>query len=86
MNKHKILLIIIVMILITIIVFSVIRKKTTLLVSPVFKQDIAKQSSPTPSISSYNPPPEVKYDSSTDLVQELEAVNPEVEASDFESL
>lgn len=40
--------------------------------------------SPEPETPSYNPPPEIKFDSSTDLKKELENINPQVLDSDFE--
>lgn len=36
-----------------------------------------------PTTSSYNPPKEIKFDSSTDLKEELEKINPEVVEEDF---
>lgn len=41
--------------------------------------------SPSPS-AAYNPPKEIKYDSSTDLKQELKNIDPKVLDSDFEDL
>lgn len=41
------------------------------------------QSTPLPSASSYNPPKEIKYDSSTDLKKELDSINPKVLDEDF---
>lgn len=48
------------------------------------KAAIVEQPLPTSSVLLYNPPKEIKYDSSTDLKQELENINPQVSDSDFE--
>lgn len=53
------------------------------LISPGTGKPTASQASFSPAASSYNPPKEIKYDSSTDLKQELESVDPEVLDSDF---
>lgn len=84
MNSKKILLIISLTLLTTIVVLFVITKKTSELVNP----NLSKQSSPVPpsSTESFNPPKEIKYDSSTDLKQELKNIDPKVLDSDFEDL
>lgn len=78
MGKNKILTIVIVLFLIATgwMVVQMMGSKDVL-VSPV------NRPTPQPSSSSYNPPKEIKYDSSTDLKQELESVNPQVNDSDF---
>lgn len=76
-------MIIFLIVLVLIVLFFVRGSKDTTLVNPSVQQEAVKQSSPQPSVSSYNPPQEVKYDSSTDLKEELETVNPEVLDSDF---
>ncbi len=76
-------MIVILTILATIIVFFVIGRRDVSLISPVVKQDKTQLSSPIPS-TSYNPPKEVKYGSSTDLQKELETVSPQILDSDFE--
>ncbi len=86
MSSKKILLIISLTVLTTIVVFFVIGKKSLPLISPVFKQNLNKQSTSAPSTSSYNPPKEIKYDSSTDLIKELETVDPQVLDEDFQEL
>ncbi len=55
---------------------SFFRNKTGPLISP-------SVTTPLPS-SEINQPKEIKYDSSTDLKQELETINPQVLDSDFE--
>lgn len=47
------------------------------------KKPVSPVASPAP--SSYNPPKEIKYDSSTDLKKELDIVNPQVLESDFDT-
>lgn len=63
--------------------YSIKTSKT--LVSPETEQAVNEQT-PQPSTFSYNPPKEVKYDSSTNLKQVLETVNPQVLDSDFANL
>lgn len=91
MNSIKIILIILSIIFIAIAGYFFINKKTLPPVSPLLQQEtINKPSSPAPAslppTPSYNPPKEVKYDSSTDLNQELESINPQVLDKDFEGL
>ena len=44
------------------------------------------QSSPIPEVPAYNPPKEFKYDSSTDLDEVLESINPQVLNNDFDDI
>lgn len=87
MSKGKIFLIILLTILGVIVVFFVIRRNDSL-ISPIPKQiglqAGVQQSSPAPLTPSYNPPKEIKYDSSTDLQKELDSIEPQVLDSDFE--
>lgn len=86
MNSKKIFLTI--LIIAAAVVFFVIKQDTLPLASPVSNsnQGVAGQNSPAPSISSYNPPAEVKYDSSTDLQKELDSIDPQVFDEDFSGL
>lgn len=89
MNNKTILLILLLSILPTIVVFFVISKKDLPLVGPVLKQNISQEQNikkgfaPTPEAPVYNPPQEIKYDSSTDLKKELDQISPQVLDSDF---
>lgn len=55
------------------------------LANPGTKQ-VENQSVVKPLTSAYNPPKEIKYDSSTDLKKELDSVNPQILDSDFGGL
>lgn len=87
MNKGKIFLIILLILLGATGVFLVIGKKDLVLVSPmiypIFKQNSDTSSSPMPSAPVSNTPKVIKYDSSTNLEQELETINPQVLDEDF---
>lgn len=69
------------------VVFLVIGKKDLALVSPminpIFKQNSGTSSSPMPSTPVSNTPKVIKYDSTTNLEQELESVDPKVLDEDF---
>lgn len=86
MKSNKTLLFIVLTILATIVVFFVIGRNDSL-VSPIPKQNGvfagAQQSLSMPA-QSPNTPKVIKYDSTTNLEQELETVNPQVGDSDFE--
>lgn len=87
--KRKITIIVIIIIGIVIAYFFISNNSKTALVSPSVTErgstsDLQKNEEPeTPA---YNPPKEVKYDSSTNLKQELETVNPQIQDNDFEKL
>ncbi|MBI2019423.1 hypothetical protein HYS95_02000 [Candidatus Daviesbacteria bacterium] len=83
MNNKKFLIISLI-ILAAVILFFVTGRKNTQLVNPSLQQETVKQSSSEPSVPLYNPPQEIKYDSSTDLKKELDTVNPQILDSDFE--
>ena len=70
------MILLLVVVLFTIVKYAVNGNRT--LISPV------PLSIPIPQTPSYNPPVEIKYDSSTDLKKELENINPQVSDSDFE--
>lgn len=72
MNSRKIGLIL--LILLAAVIFLVSSKK-----APVSEPTL-----PLPSVSSYNPPKQIQYDSSTDLKKELDSVNPQVSDVDFQ--
>lgn len=83
--KRKYLFSLIIIIIITVIVFILILLRgEDKLADPGVSQESTPVASPSPETPSYNPPPEVKFDSSTDLKAELEKVNPQVLDSDFE--
>lgn len=79
MSKQKLTIVIILFLVVVFFIFekSTVNKNISLTNSGL------STSSPVAS-SSYNPPKEVKYDSSTDLKKELDSVNPQVLDSDFE--
>lgn len=86
MKSNKTLLIIMLTILATAVLFFVIRGDDSL-VSPISKQvgvSAGAQQSLSMPAQSPNIPKVIKYDSTTNLEQELETVNPQVSDSDFE--
>ncbi|MBI4035821.1 hypothetical protein HY383_02645 [Candidatus Daviesbacteria bacterium] len=84
MSSKKIFLVL--LIIGVVIIFFLFNQKVSSLTSPASKQNQANQVTPTPSTSSYNPPAQVQYDSSTDLQKELESINPQVLDEDFSGL
>lgn len=87
MSRNKILLITLLTVLTTIVGFFVTSRGSISLISPAPKQDKTQpssfNSSSIPSTPSYNPPKVIKYDSSTDLKQELDSIDPKVLDEDF---
>lgn len=87
MNKNRIpIIFIIVIIFIAVVLFLTQGEKTKTLVNPGGLLT-GKTESPTPvptPVPTPNAPKTFKFDSSTDLKQELEKVNPQVLDSDFE--
>ena len=87
MSKNRIFAVIVVLLfltaLFTIVKYAINGNRT--MVNPGASQAVNEQTSES-SIPSYNPPREIKYDSSTDLKQELETVDPKVLDSDFQNL
>lgn len=79
MRKNKIISIILLIALVIVTVFFIVNRRNGSLVSPKLVQP-----SSTPAASLYNPPQEIRYDSSTDLEKELGSINPELLDSDFE--
>lgn len=85
-NTNKILIMVILTILALVVVVFVISRGSPSLVSPASREDKTQpsfHSLPQPAASSYNPPKEIKYDSSTDLQKELDSIKPQVLDSDF---
>lgn len=83
MNKSKLITVsLFFLLLIVLFVIKYMISGDKLLVSPGVTQ-VNNQPTGQPAISSYNPPQAIKYDSSTDLKEELESINPKVEESDF---
>lgn len=77
MSKQKLTIVIILFLVVVVFIFvKSTANKNKSLTNPGL-------SMPLPAASSYNPPKEIKYDSSTDLKKELETVNPQVLDSDF---
>ncbi|MBI2086365.1 hypothetical protein HYT74_03425 [Candidatus Daviesbacteria bacterium] len=78
MSKQKLAIVIILFLVVVVFIFvkSTANKNRSLTNPGLF--------TPLPSASSYNPPKEIKYDSSTDLKKELDSINPQVLDSDFE--
>lgn len=85
MKNNFVITIILILVLTGAVIFLLPKNNNGNLVNPMgnFMQ---KQPSLTPQVSNYNPPKEVKYDSSTDLKAELDNVNPKVLNSDFDPL
>lgn len=69
--------------LFTIVKYAINGNRTV--VSPEAKQAVNEQTS-KPSTPLFNPPQEIKYDSSTDLKKELDSVDPKVLDEDFQEL
>ncbi|MDO8576861.1 MAG: hypothetical protein Q7R82_00810 [Candidatus Daviesbacteria bacterium] len=89
MNRKKIVMIIIVLLLVATvwIIMWVMGSKGGSLISPGLGEavgNVVSQSTPQPSVSTFNAPKEIKYGSATDLKQELDSINPQVLDSDFE--
>lgn len=58
------------------------------LISPQKFSDMVSEAAPAPTpslpdVPAYNPPPEIKYDSTTNLQSELESINPQILDNDF---
>lgn len=85
MNKNILLISTVILVagIIIWIAFQYISNNNGLLVNPWIKKTTNQLATPVPSML-FNPPKEIKYDSSTNLEEELEKVNPEVLDSDFE--
>lgn len=85
MNKSKILTVVLIILFVIIILTIVnsLNNKSGKLISPFSEKTSTAQTVPPPQASSNNLPIEIKYDSATDLGQELENVNPQVLDSDF---
>lgn len=84
MKNNFVITIILIIILIGTVLFLLPKSKNGSLVNPI--GNLLQQPSQAPQVSNYNPPKEVKYDSSTDLKQKLDSINPKVLDSDFEQL
>jgi len=89
MSKNRILTAVIVLFLVAIvwIIMQATGSKSVSLVSPGIGKGVGSvesQSTPQPTVSSFNAPKEIKYDSSTDLQKELDSINPQVLDSDFD--
>ncbi len=85
-NKNKFATIVIVLFLAVVALFTIVKYTVNgnrVMVSPGAKQAVDEQTS-RPSAPLFNPPQEIKYDSSTDLKKELDAVDPKVLDEDFE--
>lgn len=95
MNK-KLLIILTITLLVVIAFLSIVKnavKNDGGLISPgswvnsvLTNSEIKKTVESIPTTSSYNPPKEIKYDSSTDLQQELDSINPQVLDEDFNGI
>ncbi|MDD5416159.1 MAG: hypothetical protein PHE48_04110 [Candidatus Daviesbacteria bacterium] len=85
MSKSKIVTAVLILLLVGVLFLFIkyMGKGDRLLVNPGVEK-AASQSTFPPSTSSYNPPQEIKYDSSTDLKKELDSIDPQVLESDFE--
>lgn len=86
MNK-KIVIVIIILIGVSLGYFLTRSDSSEGLVSPGLNVLIpGQETTKEPAVPAYNPPKEVKYDSSTNLQQQLETVDPQVLDSDFDQL
>lgn len=86
MSKSKIVTAVLILLLVVVswMIVQYMANRDKSLVNPGIGR-IGVESTLSPSlVPAYNPPQEIKYDSSTDLKQELETVNPQVLDSDFE--
>ncbi len=83
-NKNKFVTIVLILLFVVIILTIVryLNNRNGLLVSPREGKVAGQLATPVPT-STYNPPKEIKYDSSTDLKKELDSVSPQVLDSDF---
>lgn len=82
-NKLVTIILILLLVFVVLVVKNLMGKKDSL-VSPFLGKEI--NNTVPSSTPFYNPPKEIKYDSSTDLKQELESVNPEISEDDFKEL
>lgn len=85
MKQNKITLVLVVVLLV--IVYFIITKFSSNGNGPLVNPGLGKPASqvtPTPEASSYNPPEQVQYNSSTDLKKELDSVNPQISDVDFQ--
>lgn len=73
---------ILLLVVVSLAIFKYAAKKDPSLADPRAKS-IVGQKAAQPTTPPYNPPKEIKYDSSTDLKKELEAINPEISDNDF---
>lgn len=88
MNKSKIPAVAIALLLIIILLMFVknLHSGDKALTSPTFWQKTGQSVATPDSTSSYNPPKEIKYDSSTDLKKELDSIDPKILDSDFDGI
>lgn len=92
--NNKILTIVIFLFLVVTVLFTIVKYTVNgngTLISPVVRKvfnlpTAVSLSTPIPQTPSYNPPAEIKYDSSTDLKKELDSVDPKVLDEDFQEL
>lgn len=85
MKKNNLITLLLIIFLIIAVVFLFPKGKNGSLVSPAGNL-LQEKSTSQEEVINYNPPKEVKYDSSTDLEKELEGVDPKVLEADFQSL
>jgi len=74
---------ILLLVVVSFMIFKSAAKKDLPLADPQVK-NITGQSTAQSLVLPYNPPEEIKYDSSTDLKKELDSINPQVLESDFQ--
>lgn len=85
MKNNKIFTIILIVVLIAVVYFLYPFGKGGSAVNSIGNM-MGQNPSPTPEVSNYNPPKEVKYDSNTDLEKELDKIDPKVLNSDFDPI
>lgn len=82
MQKSKIVTIVLILLLVVVVLaVKGIVSGNGQLISPFLEKTTSSVIPSPPPF--FNPPKEIKYDSNTDLKQELETVNPQVEDTDF---
>lgn len=82
MSKKKPVIVIVIFIIVMFVVVKFAANGNRQLVNPGVGKEASQIVTPVPT-PAYNPPKEIKYDSSTDLKKELETVDPQVLDSDF---
>lgn len=92
MNKNKIVTAIAVLLLVIVLltIVNFLNNKTGQLISPGMRKEPGQIAKPLPTLtpepSFYNPPKAIEYNSSTNLKEVLDSIDPKVLESDFKDL